>query len=129
MSSSKHPSIRSKKSVKDYAMLIDQKATQYDVLINCYGQKVVFYEDPIYGDDFPVWVAFPDFEVAFLSSFMDIDDMNEVTGDYTPVFISQTGEFKLFYEIEEILPDMNCVITKINPRGDIRFVYTPIKAN
>jgi len=128
MSTSKHPSIRSKKSVKDYAMLIDQKATQYDVLINWYGQKVVFYEDPIYGDEFPVWVAFPDFEVAFLTSNFDIDDMNEVKGDYTPVFISQTGEFKLFYEIEEILPYMKCVAKVDHPNGVIRFVYTPIES-
>lgn len=127
MSSSKHPSVRAKKIVTDYKFLLDNKATCYDVLINWYGQKIEFYEDPIRGDDFPVWVAFPDFEVAFLSSFMDIDDMNEVKGDYTPVFIAQTGEFKLFYEIEEILPDMKCVITKLDPRGNIRFVYTPCK--
>ena len=127
MSTSKHPSVRSKKSVQDYALLIDRKATQYGVLINWCGQKIVFYEDPIYGDEFPVWVAFPDFEVAFLTSFFDVDDMNEICGDYTPVFISQTGECKLLYEIEDIYNDMLCVAKCYKPNGVIRFVYTPIK--
>jgi len=42
---------------------------------NDLGQRITFYEDPTLGEDGCVWVSFPDYSVAFRSTFYDLDDM------------------------------------------------------
>lgn len=49
---------------------------------NDLGQRITFYEDPTLGEDSCIWVAFPDYEVAFLSTFYDLQDMTFKVGDY-----------------------------------------------
>tara|TARA_R110000782_G_scaffold19444_7_gene53072 strand:- start:1252 stop:1575 length:324 start_codon:yes stop_codon:yes gene_type:complete len=52
---------------------------------NGVGQKVDFLEDPDYGEDYPLWVVFPEFKMAFLSDFYDTEDMTAKVGDlFTP---------------------------------------------
>ena len=47
---------------------------------NNLGQRITFYEDPTLGEDGCVWVAFPDYSVAFRSTFYELDDMTSKVG-------------------------------------------------
>jgi len=59
---------------------------------NDLGQRITFYEDPTLGEDSCIWVAFPDYEVAFLSSFYDLDDMTAKLGSvFTPAHCIKNG--------------------------------------
>ena len=51
-------------------------------------QVVRFYEDPDHGDESPVWIVFPEFKLAFLSSFYETDDM--------------TSKLRNFYSVAEL---------------------------
>lgn len=84
---------------------------------NDLGQRITFYEDPTLGEDGCIWVAFPDYGVAFLSHFFETDEMTSKVGsvfslaecikngwstdedmDYVPRLVD--GEMKLNYETE-----------------------------
>ena len=126
MSTSKHPTIVSQKSVKDFVYLKKNNATLLDEVVNSYGQLIQFYEDPIRGEDELVWIMFPDFEVAFLSDFWDTNDMAHFDNDYTPIYIAQTGDQFLYFEIEDLYTARQLVKKHI-AGAKIRYVYTPVK--
>tara|TARA_R110000803_G_scaffold79304_8_gene144924 strand:- start:8843 stop:9220 length:378 start_codon:yes stop_codon:yes gene_type:complete len=44
-------------------------------------QVVSFFEDPDHGDESEVWIAFPEFKLAFLSSFYETNDMTAKVRD------------------------------------------------
>lgn len=92
-----------------YQMLIDSKATCLGNFRNDLGQMMEFYEHPIHGDRANVLVLFPNYGVAFNSTFFDLEDMtatyhsvglfmNEPDGDmdYVPRFLD--GELVFKYE-------------------------------
>jgi len=88
---------------KFYEFLQQNDAFGYDQISNELGQKVVFYEHPTLGDEFPVIVAFPDQQVAFVSDFHDLDDMtSEETIEYRPFLWNQ--EMILGFELEALNP-------------------------
>ena len=78
---------------------------------NDLGQVMEFYEHPIYGDESPIYVLFPNYEVAFNSGYFDLEDMtatyhsigmflNEKDEDmgYVPRFLDGKMIFK--FEVE-----------------------------
>jgi hypothetical protein len=71
----------------NYSKLISQNPTEYGRMTNSAGQTVVFYEHPTRGDEYPVIVAFPQYEVAFTSEFFDTDDMAADHAEYEPIFV------------------------------------------
>ena len=60
-----------------YLSLLAGNASAYlpTNFVNDIGQQIMFYEDPERGDEYPLWVAFPEYKVAFLSDFYETDDM------------------------------------------------------
>jgi hypothetical protein len=88
---------------KFYEFLQQNNAFSYDQISNELGQKVVFYEHPIHGDEFPVIVAFPDQQVAFVSDFYDLDDMTQEDSlEYRPFLWNM--ELLLGFELENLNP-------------------------
>lgn len=83
-------------SEKYFHKLMDHNLTLYDEMTNEMGQRVEFYEHPIYGDEHPVIIVFPDERVAFTSDFYETDDMMDEQGDYRPFFYHST----LYYGYE-----------------------------
>lgn len=58
-----------------FQMLIDSKATCLGNFRNDLGQMMEFYEHPTLGDEANVLVMFPEFKVAYNSTFYDLEDM------------------------------------------------------
>ena len=82
-----------------YRKLNQLGATQLDEMVNSSGQRIEFFEHPIYGEDFPVIVSFPDYQVAFPSDFFECDDMLDGHGEYAPHFDQPTQSLKCFFEL------------------------------
>lgn len=100
-----------KNPTKFYEFLQQNNAFGYDQITNELGQKIVFYEHPIHGEDFPVIVAFPDHKVAFVSDFYDLSDMtSEETMEYRPFLWNQ--ELILGFELESLNPQPILQTTK-----------------
>ena len=59
---------------------------------NDLGQRITFYEDPTLGEEGCVWVAFPDYSVAFRSTFYDLNDMTAKVGSvFSPAECIKNG--------------------------------------
>ena len=89
------------KKLIEYKELIEYKADKLGETVNQMGQEVHFYEHPLHGDEYPVIVIFPEYEVAFNSDFFDIDDMIAEHGEYTPYFVG--GELTLGFQLPNIM--------------------------
>ena len=77
--------MKSINSNADYLNLQRLDAVILDEFKNDLGQRIKFYEDPTLGEDSCVWVAFPDYSVAFLSDFFETDDMTaKIGGVFSP---------------------------------------------
>jgi hypothetical protein len=82
---------------KVFKRLVDENASLLSSMTNEMQQRVEFYEHPTYGDMYPVIVSFPDFKLAFVSEFYDLDDMmSESTDEYRPFLIN--NDLVLGYE-------------------------------
>lgn len=68
----------------NYDKLMGLYPTVLGDMVNSDGQKVLFLEHPLRGDEAPVIVQFPEYRLAFDSEFWDTDDMEEVGGCYEP---------------------------------------------
>lgn len=88
---------------KYFHKLMDHNLTLYDEMTNEMGQRVEFYEHPIYGDEHPVIIIFPDERVAYDSDFFETDDMMNEDGDYRPFFYH--SKLTLGYELPTELFD------------------------
>ena len=75
----------------NYDRLMANNPTQYDEMINSLGQKIVFYEHPFKGDEFPVICVNHDLKLAAASTFYDLDDMTAEHKEYEPSF--KNGKF------------------------------------
>lgn len=61
--------------------LIDYNAQVLGEFTNDLGQRMRFYEDPVYGEDADILVGFIDFGVAFRTGFFDLNDMTAKLAD------------------------------------------------
>lgn len=75
----------------NYKKLMDLNPTIYDAMVNSLGQEIVFVEHPTKGDEAEVICVCHELELASYSTFFDLDDMMNPSGDYEPSF--QDGEF------------------------------------
>jgi hypothetical protein len=91
------------KTHKFYQNLVSNNATLLAKMTNELGQEVHFLEHPIHGDIFPIIVAFPTENAAFISAFYDLDDMMHLDhSEYRPFLVD--GELRMGYELETISP-------------------------
>lgn len=58
----------------------------FEDFTNSIGQRVQLVEHPIHGDEYEVIVLFPEYSVAFNSTFFECDDMMASHGEYQPWF-------------------------------------------
>ena len=89
------------KAGKYYKKLIEYKAEKLGETVNQMGQEVHFYEHPMHGDEYPIIVIFPEYEVAFDSDFYDTEDMTAEHGEYTPYFVG--GGVTLGFQLPNIM--------------------------
>jgi hypothetical protein len=68
-----------------FNLCVDGGASVLGKFENDRGQRIRFYEHPIYGDESPVIVAFIDYGVAFNSTFYDLHDMTQKNCDVISV--------------------------------------------
>jgi hypothetical protein len=71
----------------NYKKLMEHNPTEYDRMINSYGQEIVFYEHPLKGDEFPVIIVCHELELADYTDFMETTDMMAEHKEYEPSFI------------------------------------------
>jgi hypothetical protein len=72
----------------NYTKLMANEPTELDRMINDLGQKIVFYEHPLRGDEFPVIIVCHELELADHTDFMETDDMTAEHGEYQPSFVN-----------------------------------------
>ena len=65
--------------------LIDYNAQVLGEFTNDLGQRMRFYEDPVYGEDADILVGFIDLGVAFRTGFFDLHDMTQKNCDVISV--------------------------------------------
>lgn len=65
--------------------MIEYNAQVLGSMTNDLGQRMRFYEDPVYGEDADIVVGFIDFGVAFRTGFFDLHDMTAKNCDVIPV--------------------------------------------
>jgi hypothetical protein len=70
----------------NYAKLMNFNPTSYGEMTNNKGQRIEFFEHPIWGDERPVICVCHELELAAESDFYDTDDMTAEHGEYQPWF-------------------------------------------
>lgn len=78
----------------NYAKLMNFNPTSYGEMTNSKGQRIEFFEHPIWGDASPVICVCHELELAESSSFFDTDDMTAEHGEYQPWF-NETGKLQI----------------------------------
>lgn len=78
--------------------LLKKNPTEIGFIINKLGQGVIFYEHPSAGDLSPIIAAFPNYQLAYLTDFFDLDDMIADHGEYQPVVYN--GKCCCYFEID-----------------------------
>lgn len=78
----------------DYKKLMSLKPTSLGSMVNDKGQKIEFFEDPIYGDEFDIICACHELQLADFSGFYETDDMTAKHGEYQPWF-NENGELNI----------------------------------
>ncbi len=76
----------------NYNKLMNQDPMSYGEMTNSIGQNIEFIEHPTQGDGTFIICVCHELELAAYSDFFETEEMEEVGGDYEPVFIE--GEFK-----------------------------------
>jgi len=102
--------MKNQKQKDTYAMLKYTNAHLLGTFRNDLGQFMEFYEHPNYGEEAPIFVAFPNYDAAMNSQFFDLEDMTatyhsigmfldskDEDMDYVPRFLD--GEIKFKYEL------------------------------
>jgi len=75
----------------NYEKLISYDPTEYGSMINSQGQKIVFVEHPLKGDEYPVIAVCHELKRAEVTDFFELDDMMAEHGEYEPWF-DEDGE-------------------------------------
>ena len=75
----------------NYKKLMSFNPTEYGLMINSQGQKIVFVEHPTKGDEYPVIAVCHELELAGATDFFELDDMMAEHGEYEPWF-DESGE-------------------------------------
>jgi hypothetical protein len=78
----------------NYKKLMSHNPTEYGSMINSQGQKIVFVEHPIKGDEYPVIAVCHELELAGATDFFELDDMTAEHGEYEPWF-DESGELEI----------------------------------
>jgi hypothetical protein len=78
----------------NYQKLMSFNPTEYGSMINSQGQKIVFVEHPIKGDESPVIAVCHELELAGATDFFELDDMMAEHGEYEPWF-DESGELEI----------------------------------
>ena len=72
----------------NFTKLMALNPTVYKETINSLGQKVLFVEHPILGDETEVICVFPDLKLAYYSDFFELGEIDELGGEYEAVIIA-----------------------------------------
>jgi len=72
-------------SVKTYDDLFSNKPTKLGEVINSIGQEIIFYEHPIFREDYPILCVCHELKLISSTNYYDIDD---ILLTYDPVFIN-----------------------------------------
>lgn len=66
----------------------------YGSMVNSKGQKILFVEHPLKGDEYPVIAVCHGIKKAGTTDFFDLDDMTADHGDYEPWF-DESGKLNI----------------------------------
>lgn len=91
--------VRLQASQRLYRKIGQLNALKIDEMVNSAGQRIEFFEHPVYGQESPVIVSFPDSQVAFISDFYECDDMMASHGEYAPHYCEESQTLKAFFEL------------------------------
>ena len=80
-----------------FEQLTSKDATQLKAIHNDAGQLIHFVEHPVHGDEHPVIATFPEYGVAFNTTFFDCGDFYRGS-DYLPHLMID-GQMKWKFEI------------------------------
>jgi hypothetical protein len=73
----------------NYEKLIAYNPSVYGSMSNSKGQKILFVEHPIRGDEYPVIAVCHQLKLAGTTDFFELDDMTADHGEYEPWFDAQ----------------------------------------
>ena len=73
-------------NIMNYEKLMAQNPFKLGVVMNEKGQRIDFYEHPIWGDEAPIICVSHDLKLAANSTFFDTEDMTSEYDDYRPWF-------------------------------------------
>lgn len=80
--------------------LMAHQPTVYKESVNSRGQRVLFVEHPLRGDEADVIVVFPDEKFADYSGFFELGEIDEVGGEYEKIY--HDGQAVCAFEIGDV---------------------------